>query len=103
MGRMDAKAAVVVGGSSGFGEAIARRFVAEGAKVLIAARGPERLEQVAADLGVESRVCDASRFADLETLAAHAVDRLGRLDVAINSAGFEDNCPIAALEPERVE
>jgi NAD(P)-dependent dehydrogenase (short-subunit alcohol dehydrogenase family) len=100
---MDAKTAVVVGGSSGFGEAIARRFVAEGAKVLIAARGPERLEQVAADLGVESHVCDASQFADLEALAAHAVDRLGRLDVAINSAGFEDNCPIAALEPERVE
>lgn len=103
MGRMDGKAAVVVGGSSGFGEGIARRFVGEGAKVLIAARGPERLKQVADALGADSRVCDASRFAELQALAAHAIDRLGHLDVAINSAGFEDNCPIATLEPERVE
>jgi len=103
MGRMDGKAAVIVGGSSGFGEGIARRFVAEGAQVLIAARGEERLEAVASELGVDSRVCDASDFDELKALAAHAVERLGHVDVAVNSAGFEDNCPIATLEPERVE
>ncbi len=103
MGRMDGKAAVIVGGSSGFGEGIARRFLAEGAQVMIAARGAERLEKVAAELGVDSHICDASNFDDLKALAAHAVERLGHLDVAVNCAGFEDNCPIAALEPERVE
>ncbi len=103
MGSLDGKAAVVVGGSSGFGESIARRFVAEGAKVMIAARGQAKLEQVASELGVESRVCDASRFADLKALAAAALDAFGHLDVAVNCAGFEHMCPIADLEEENVE
>ena len=102
-GRMAGKCAVVVGGSSGFGEAIARRFIAEGARVMIAARNAEKLESVASTLGAEHRVCDASVFSDLKELAAAAIDTFGQLDVAINSAGFEDNCPIAQLEPERVE
>jgi NAD(P)-dependent dehydrogenase (short-subunit alcohol dehydrogenase family) len=103
MGRLDGKTAVVVGGSSGFGEGIARRFVAEGARVLIAARGAERLEKVAAELGVDSRICDASRFDDLRELAADALERFSHVDIAVNSAGFEDMCPIENLEPERVE
>ncbi len=103
MGRLDGKTAVVVGGSSGFGEATARRFTAEGARVLIAARGRERLEKVAAELGVASRVCDASNFDELRELAEDAVERFGRIDIAVNSAGFEDLCPIENLEPERVE
>ena len=52
MSRLAGKTAVIVGGSSGFGEDIAKRFVAEGADVLIAARGAEKLEQVATALGV---------------------------------------------------
>lgn len=103
MGRLDGKACVVVGGSSGFGESIARRFVAEGARVLIAARGKEKLETVAADLGVDSAVCDATSFEGLRDLAASAVERFGGLDVAVNCAGFEHNAPVAALEPENVE
>jgi NAD(P)-dependent dehydrogenase (short-subunit alcohol dehydrogenase family) len=97
------KVAVVVGGSSGFGEAIARRFVAEGARVCIAARGQEKLERVASELGVESRVCDASSFDDLRDLAGFALERFGRLDIAVNCAGFEHNCAIADLEPDNVE
>ena len=56
-------AVIVVGGSSGFGEAIARCFLREGARVMIAARGEERLRRVAAALGCEARVCDATRLA----------------------------------------
>jgi NAD(P)-dependent dehydrogenase (short-subunit alcohol dehydrogenase family) len=103
MGRLDGKAAVVVGGTSGFGEAIARRFAAEGAQVLIGARDGERLERVAKDLGVASLPCDLTRFDDVKALADAAVERFGALDIAVNSAGFEDQCPIADLEAPRVE
>jgi NAD(P)-dependent dehydrogenase (short-subunit alcohol dehydrogenase family) len=103
MGRLDGKTAVVVGGTSGFGEAIARRFAAEGAQVLIGARDGERLERVARELGVASRPCDLTRFDDVKALADAAVEQFGELHVAVNSAGFEDQCPIADLEAPRVE
>ena len=103
MGCLNDKVAVVVGGSSGFGESIAKRFVAEGARVLIAARGQEKLEQVAREIGAEAQVCDASEFDDLKALAAGAIERFGRLDIAVNCAGFEHSAPIAELVPENVE
>jgi NAD(P)-dependent dehydrogenase (short-subunit alcohol dehydrogenase family) len=103
MTKLSGRVAVVVGGSSGFGESIARRFVAEGAQVLVAARGQEKLERVAREIGAEARVCDASSFDSLKALAAHAIERFGRLDIAVNCAGFEHNCLIADLEPEHVE
>jgi len=101
--RLAGKAAVVLGGSSGFGAAIARRFVREGARVMIAARGEEKLRKVAAELGCEACVCDATSWPQLKALASDALAKLGRLDVAVNSAGYSDSVPIAKLEPERVE
>jgi NAD(P)-dependent dehydrogenase (short-subunit alcohol dehydrogenase family) len=103
MRRLEGKTAIVVGGSSGFGLDIAERFVAEGASVLIAARGEERLEAAARSLGVPWRVCDAASSAELKTLAETATERLGRLDIAVNCAGFEHSAPVAKLEPEHVE
>jgi NAD(P)-dependent dehydrogenase (short-subunit alcohol dehydrogenase family) len=103
MTRLKGKAAIIVGGSSGFGEDIARRFVAEGANVLIAARGAEKLEQVAKALGVPCQTCDATSSAELKALAAAAVERFGKLDIAVNCAGFEHNAPVAELDPENVE
>jgi 2-hydroxycyclohexanecarboxyl-CoA dehydrogenase len=102
-GRLSGKAALVIGGSSGFGEAIARCFVREGARVMIAARGEEKLRRVAAELGCEARVCDATDWHQLKALADAALAQLGGLDVAVNSAGFSDSVPIARLEPARVE
>jgi len=94
---------VIVGGSSGFGEAIARRFLREGARVMIAARGEEKLRKLAAEIGAEACVCDATDWRQLKALADAALAAFGRLDVAVNSAGFADSVPIAQLEPERVE
>lgn len=103
MGRLSGKAALVLGGSSGFGEAIARRFLREGARVMIAARGAERLRGVAAELGCESRVCDATDWQQLKALADAALAQLGGLDVAVNSAGYSDPVRFAQLDPTRVE
>ncbi len=103
MARLAGKTAVVVGGSSGFGEAIAKRFLEEGAQVLIAARGQERLAKTASALGAEAFVCDITDWQCTKDLAARALAKFGRLDIAVNSAGFEHSAPIAALEPANVE
>ena len=103
MGRLEGRACVVVGGSSGFGKSIAQRFLAEGGQVLIAARNAGKLEQAAGELGAASRVCDATDWSQLKELAADALDRFGRLDVAVNCAGFEHSAPVAELDPEHVE
>ena len=103
MGNLNGRVAVVAGGSGGFGAAVAQRFKAQGATVLVAARNGERLAQCAAELGVAHRVCDLTSSTAVAELAAHALQEHGRLDIAVNCAGYEDNCPIATLEPERVE
>lgn len=103
MGTLDGRVAVVLGGSSGFGEAIAERFVAEGARVVIAARGRERLEEVATRLGAVAFACDATHDAEIASLAERTHETLGGIDIAVNSAGFESHSPLAELTPDKVE
>ncbi|MFT7598613.1 MAG: NAD(P)-dependent dehydrogenase (short-subunit alcohol dehydrogenase family) [Acidimicrobiales bacterium] len=90
MGRLDGKVAVITGGASGIGEATVRRFVAEGAKVLIADMQEERGQQVAAELGDAAafQATNVSKETDIQDAIADAVDRWGRLDVMFNNAGF---------------
>jgi len=97
------RVAIVVGGSGGFGEAIARRFVADGARVVIAARDAEKLEKTAKSIGAAAIRCDVTRSDQVKSLAEQTVADFGRLDIAVNSSGYEDFCPVAQLEPERVE
>lgn len=103
MGDFDGRAAVVLGGSSGFGLSIARRLRDGGAQVLIAARDRERLEEAAREIGAECLVCDVTSDSDLQALASAAHERFGRLDVAVNSAGFEQQTPLRDLTPELLE
>jgi NAD(P)-dependent dehydrogenase (short-subunit alcohol dehydrogenase family) len=103
MGALEGRRAVVIGGSSGFGEQIAERLAAEGARLVLAARNLERLEPVAERLGAEAVACDITRYDEVKGLAASVSDRLGGLDVAINSAGYEDMASFESLSPERVE
>ena len=94
--------AVVIGGSSGFGEAIAERFVEEGARVVIAARNRDRLAPVAERIGAHPIRCDITDYDDVAALARDAGAHLGGLDVAVNSAGFEDMAAFRDLTPERI-
>jgi short-subunit dehydrogenase len=87
------KVIVITGASSGFGELIARRCAAEGARVVLAARSAERLEQLAAELGAhDGRALavpvDVTSAADVERLAAATLERFGRADVLVANAGF---------------
>nr|WP_047169070.1 SDR family oxidoreductase [Sphingomonas sp. Y57] len=91
---------IITGASSGIGEAIAIRLARAGAAVVLGARRKERLDdlvaRIAADGGaVVAQACDVTRRADLEGLAARAIERFGRIDAIINNAGV---MPISRLD-----
>lgn len=89
MGRIDGKVALVLGvAPDNMGLAIARRFVQEGAQVMIAGRRQKPLEELAAGIGAAAQVCDITRQADVEALAQATLDRYGRIDVAVNATGW---------------
>lgn len=90
--KLDGRAAVVIGGSGGIGEAIALALAGAGAKVAVASRRQEACLHVAAQIetiGRESLAIgvDATQFASLQDMAEHVTRRWGRIDILVNSAG----------------
>jgi len=85
--RLQGKAAIVTGGGSGFGAGIVRKFVAEGARVLIADRDASGAERVAAATGAAALRVDVANAADVRRMVESAVERLGGLDILVNNAG----------------
>ncbi|WP_454725151.1 MULTISPECIES: SDR family oxidoreductase [Cupriavidus] len=86
------KVAVITGGTQGIGKAAALRLAQEGAAVVIAARGRERLDQVAEEIrALGGRVAavqaDVSQAGDCARLVTAALDAFGRLDILVNNAG----------------
>ncbi|MDX5361638.1 MAG: SDR family oxidoreductase [Alphaproteobacteria bacterium] len=90
MGRLEGKVAIVTGGGSGFGAGIAERYVAEGAKVIVADIRGDAAEAVAARLGANARAvtCDVSKGDQVKAMVDAAVDAFGGLDIVINNAGI---------------
>ncbi len=89
MSRLADKVALVTGGASGIGEAIARRFAAEGASVVVMDRQPEAAERVAAELPrATSFAGDVTDPEVCEQAVAHTVATFGGLHVAANVAGI---------------
>lgn len=84
------KVAIVLGASAeaGTGWAIAKRFAAEGAKVVVGARRIEPLRKLAGEIDGTAAMCDMGNEQDIITLAKLALDTYGRLDVAVNAAGM---------------
>ena len=90
MARLDGKVAVITGGASGMGAATVRRFVAEGAKVVIGDLQVEKGEAIAAEFGDAATFIrtDVGVEADVQAMIGLAVERHGRLDCLFNNAGF---------------
>jgi 3-oxoacyl-[acyl-carrier protein] reductase len=85
--RLREKVAVVTGGGSGFGAAICRRFVEEGAKVVVVDCRREGGDAVARETGAVFVEADVASEADARRMIAAAVERFGRLDILVNNAG----------------
>jgi NAD(P)-dependent dehydrogenase (short-subunit alcohol dehydrogenase family) len=90
MGRLSGKVAIITGGASGMGAATVRRFVAEGAQVVIADLQQAPGEALAASLGSAAVFCrtDVGREAEVRAMIDLAVQRFGGLDILFNNAGF---------------
>jgi NAD(P)-dependent dehydrogenase (short-subunit alcohol dehydrogenase family) len=98
MTKLKDRVAVVTGASSGIGEACARAFAAEGAKVVLAARRADRLDALVKEIegrgGVAlARATDCTKEADVEALFALVDQKFGRVDLLLNSAGIADHTP----------
>ena len=88
--RLAGKIAIVTGAASGFGEGIARKFVAEGARVVVADRDGDGARRVADALGAhaESVRADVTQAADVEAMVRTAIERFDGLDILVNNAGM---------------
>ena len=93
MGILDGKVAIVTGATSGIGAAIAEKFIAEGASVVLAGRREAEGEARAAALGERAVFvrADVTVEAEVSALVDHAVGRFGRLDIMVNNAGTPGN------------
>lgn len=87
--RLAGKAAIVTGGGSGIGKAIASAFAREGAQVAICGRNARKLEQAATEIGPQclALAADISHANETNKLVEHAVQKLQRLDILVNNAG----------------
>ena len=90
MGQLQGKVAIVTGAGGGFGEGIAKLFIAEGAKVLIVDLDGDKAQEVASALGANARAqkCDVSKGADVRAAVKACVDAFGAPDIVVNNAGI---------------
>ena len=86
--RLKGKFAVVTGAAQGIGEAIAKRFVEEGATVMLSDINAAKVAQAAKALGQPSHPADVARKSDIGALFAAAYKAFGRLDILVNNAGI---------------
>jgi 3-oxoacyl-[acyl-carrier protein] reductase len=104
--RLKDKVAIVTGGGSGFGEGMARRFAAEGAKIVVNdlnAAGGQRVVDAIRQQGAKAVYIsgDVSKRADVKAMVARAVSEFGRVDIMVNNAGVtHKNQPLLNVPEE---
>jgi len=106
--RLDGKVAIVTGATGGIGEATAKRFLEEGASVMLVGRSADKLKETRARLGSNARAADFIAEATDEKAIAAAVaatiEEFGGVDILIANAGTEGHCaPIEGLTMDDFE
>ncbi|MEQ9813394.1 MAG: glucose 1-dehydrogenase [Azospirillaceae bacterium] len=97
-GRLGGKVALITGAGSGFGEGIAERFAAEGAKVSVVDLDADKATAVAERIGGLSIAADVANTAQCRGMIDHTVKKFGGLDILVNNAGFAyPNKPMAEV------
>jgi meso-butanediol dehydrogenase / (S,S)-butanediol dehydrogenase / diacetyl reductase len=99
--KLQGKVALVTGGGSGIGEAIARRFVEEGAKVCISGRRRENLDRVVASLPAGTTIAcpgDTANDGDVSRMVATTIEFGGTIDVLVNNAAISANGPAGDMD-----
>jgi NAD(P)-dependent dehydrogenase (short-subunit alcohol dehydrogenase family) len=101
MGLLSGRHALITGGGTGIGAAIARALAGEGAAVSLAGRRREPLEQVAKSLPKAAAiVADITRQEDCDAMVASARKTFGPIDIVIANAGAADSAPAAKITPD---
>jgi len=104
---LSGQTAIITGGAQGLGFAIAERFVAEGARVVIGDLDPDATEVATKRLGGDDVAvavrCDVTRATDVDTLVSTAVERFGGLDVMVNNAGITRDATMRKMTEEQFD
>jgi 3-oxoacyl-[acyl-carrier protein] reductase len=89
MGQLDNKVAIVTGAAGGFGEGIARLFIAQGARVLIVDLDLGKAQKLAREFGPNAKAqqCDVAKGADVQAAVKACVEQFGPPDIVVNNAG----------------
>ena len=107
MALLSGRTAVITGGAQGLGFAIAQQFIAEGARVVIADLDPDGTQVAAGQLGgadvARAVRCDVTSAAEVEGLAAAAVDWFGGLDIMVNNAGITRDATLRKMTEEQFD
>ncbi len=106
--RLDGRVALITGGGRGIGQAIARAYAAEGARLTLAARTDSELQETAQGIrdqygcDVITALTDVTDRAQVENAVAQTIDHYGVLDVMVNNAGNTGQIgPLWTLDPDR--
>ncbi len=97
------RVAVVTGGSSGIGRAIARELTAMNWRCVLIARREDKLREVAAELGAEFEICDVGDRAAVGRTASAVLARHGKIALLVNNAGIPGRGSFLSTEPEQIE
>lgn len=100
--KLEGKVAVVTGSGNGIGEAIAKRFTAEGAKVLVTDIEADSVERVAAEIGTVGLAADVTVESNVQRIVALAQERLGPIDVWYSNAGMAGPREPGSLQDDRL-